>query len=225
MPRLSALDFARDERQSARMTRSQISPPAGFKHLPLYFSPAQQAELISCVKQATQTAPFFQPAMPKTGTPLSVVMTNFGTLGWVTDKAQGYRYEPAHPKTGAHWPPLPDLLVRLWKETAEWPDLPEACLVNWYREGSKMGAHIDRDERAVNAPVVSVSLGDPAMFRIGGPKRGGPTHGIKLMSGDVVVMGGASRQCYHSVSKIYYGESALVPNGGRINLTMRRVNL
>lgn len=206
------------------MTRSQTPPPPGFKHLPLYFSPAEQAELIAHVKMAVQTAPFYRPTMPQTGAPLSVVMTNFGALGWVTDKEQGYRYQTAHPKTSAPWPPLPDLLVRLWKEAADWPDLPEACLVNWYREGSKMGPHVDSDELAVNAPVVSVSLGDPAMFRIGGPQRGGPTHGIKLMSGDVVVMGGQSRRCYHSVSKIYYGESALVPKGGRINLTMRRVN-
>ena len=206
------------------MTRSQIPPPPGFKHLPLYFSPAEQADLIAYVKKAVQTAPFYRPAMPQTGAPLSVVMTNFGALGWVTDKEQGYRYQTAHPKTGAPWPPLPDLLVKLWREVAEWPDFPEACLVNWYREGSKMGPHIDNDELAVNAPVVSVSLGDPAMFRIGGPQRSGPTHGIKLMSGDVVVMGGQSRRCYHSVSKIYYGESALVPKGGRINLTMRRVN-
>jgi len=206
------------------MPKSSVPPPAGFQHLPLYFDMDAQAELIACVKRATETAPFFQPTMPRTGTPLSVVMSNFGELGWVTDRERGYRYQATHPKTDAPWPPMPDLLVKLWQDVADWPNLPEACLINWYREGSKMGAHIDNDELAVNAPVVSVSLGDPAMFRIGGPKRGGPTHGIKLMSGDVVVMGGASRQCYHSVSKIYHGESALVPKGGRINLTMRRVN-
>ncbi len=205
------------------MKAQKIPPPPGFKHLPLYFSAEEQAELIACVNAGTKSAPFFQPTMPRTGTPLSVVMSNFGSLGWVTDRERGYRYQATHPITDASWPPLPDLLVKLWQDVADWPDLPEACLINWYREGSKMGAHVDRDELAVNAPVVSVSLGDPAMFRIGGPKRGGPTHGIKLMSGDVVVMGGASRQCYHSVSKIYLGESALVPKGGRINLTLRRV--
>ena len=206
------------------MKDRQIPPPSGFKYLPFYFTHAEQAELIACVKAGVKAAPFYQPTMPQTGAPLSVVMTNFGTLGWVTDKDGGYRYQAHHPKTGAPWAPLPDLLVKLWKDAADWPDLPEACLVNWYREGSKMGAHIDNDELAVNAPVVSVSLGDPAMFRIGGTQRSGPTHGIKLMSGDVVVMGGASRRCYHGVSKIYAGESALVPKGGRINLTMRRVN-
>lgn len=204
--------------------KQQALPPQGFAHLPLYFTPKEQAELIVSVKKAAETAPFYQPTMPLTGTPLSVVMSNFGPLGWITDREGGYRYEPNHPKTNAPWPPLPDLLVRLWQDVTDWPDLPEACLINWYREGSKMGAHVDRDELAVNAPVVSVSLGDPALFRIGGPQRGGPTHGVKLFSGAVVVMGGASRQCYHGVSKIYYGESALVPKGGRINLTMRRVN-
>ena len=205
-----ALDLGWSERQSRPLMKDrQIPPPHGFRHLPLYFSPKEQAALIDCVKTAVKTAPFYQPTMPQTGAPLSVVMTNFGTLGWVTDKTQGYRYQTTHPKTGTPWPPLPDLLVKLWKEAADWPDLPEACLVNWYREGSKMGPHIDSDELAVNAPVISISLGDPAMFRIGGPKRSGPTHRIKLMSGDVVIMGGASRQCYHSVSKIYYGQSAL----------------
>ena len=162
--------------------------------------------------------------MPRTGTPLSVVMSNFGELGWVTDKEDGYRYESHHPKTGAPWPPLPDALIKLWRDVTDWPDLPEACLINWYREGSKMGMHVDRDELAVNAPVVSISLGDPAIFRIGGRTRGGATQGVKLYSGDVVVLAGESRRCYHGVSKVHYGESALVPKGGRINLTMRRVN-
>ena len=206
------------------LRQTQNLPPEGFAHYPLYFNAEEQAALIASVKAATKTAPFFQPTMPRTGAPLSVVMSNFGTLGWVTDREGGYRYEPTHPKTHRPWPPLPDLLKRLWRDVADWPELPEACLINWYREGSKMGAHVDNDELAINAPVISVSLGDPAMFRIGGPKRGGPTHGIKLLSGDVVVMSGVARQCYHSVSRVYYGQSALVPKGGRINLTMRRVN-
>ncbi len=197
--------------------------PQGFAHYPLYFSPAEQAELIQAVRDGVQAAPFFRPSMPRTGTPMSVVLSNFGTLGWVTDKDKGYRYEPTHPKTGAPWPAMPKRLEALWRDVTDYPDLPECCLINWYREGSKMGAHIDNDENAASAPVVSVSLGDPALFRIGGPKRGGPTQGIKLYSGDVVVMAGASRHCYHSVSKIFYGESALVPKGGRINLTLRRV--
>ncbi len=197
--------------------------PQGFAHYPLYFDAAQQAELIDAVRSGVKQAPFFVPRMPRTGTPMSVVMSNFGTLGWVTDKDRGYRYDPVHPVTDKPWPAMPKLLTNLWDEVTDYPVQPEACLINWYREGSKMGAHIDNDEQAAKAPVVSISLGDPALFRIGGPKRGGPTKGIKLFSGDVVVMAGESRFCYHSVSKIFYGESALVPKGGRINLTMRRV--
>ena len=198
--------------------------PQGFAHYPLYFDAAQQAALIEAVKAGAAQAPFFQPTMPRTGNPLSVVMSNFGPLGWVTDKIGGYRYEKVHPKTGAPWPRLPDALQQLWNDVSGSEAPPEACLINWYREGSKMGLHIDNDEKDTRAPVVSVSLGDPALFRLGGPKRGGKTHGLKLFSGDVVVLGGESRLCYHGVSKVYYGESALVPKGGRINLTMRRVN-
>jgi alkylated DNA repair protein (DNA oxidative demethylase) len=150
-------------------------------------------------------------------------MSNFGPLGWVTDKDGGYRYERTHPKNGAPWPPLPDLLLKLWQEVSHYDAPPQACLINWYREDSKMGLHIDQDEHDICAPVISVSLGDPADFKLGGPKRGGKTHGLKLMSGDVVVLGGDARMCYHGVSKIHYGQSALVPRGGRINLTMRRV--
>lgn len=199
--------------------------PPGFAHYPLYLVSAQQSALIEAVRDGIKAAPFWRPVMPRTGTPLSVVMSNFGELGWVTDKERGYRYEPAHPKTHAPWAPIPQLLLDLWDSTTDYPAPPEACLINWYQEGSKMGAHIDNDEQATDAPVVSISLGDPAMFRMGGPARGGPTQGIKLFSGDVVVMAGESRRCYHSVSRIYYGESALVPKGGRINLTLRRVNL
>jgi len=200
--------------------------PQGFKHYPLYFSLAEQQALIEAVKAGVKQAPFYQPTMPRTGAPLSVVMSNFGSLGWVTDQERGYRYDPVHPKTGQPWPGLPERLGELWDMVTDCPARPEACLINWYKEhkGSKMGMHVDNDENDLRAPVVSVSLGDPAMFRIGGPKRGGPTSRLKLFSGDVVVMAGEARLCYHGVSKVFYGESALVPKGGRINLTMRRVN-
>lgn len=204
--------------------------PQGFAHYPLYFSHDEQMALLEAVREGAAQAPFFQPTMPRTGAPLSVVMSNFGPLGWVSDKEGGYRYEAAHPKTGAPWPELPNALGKLWDMVSGYPARPEACLINWYRDsadggkGAKMGLHVDNDERDVRAPVVSVSLGDPAMFRLGGPQRGGATHGIKLFSGDVVVLAGDARLCYHGVSKVYYGESALVPRGGRINLTMRRVN-
>ena len=211
----------------------QNTYPKGFAHYPLYFSPAQQQALIGAVKAGVKQAPFYRPTMPGTGAPLSVVMSNFGPLGWVTDKETGYRYEPIHPKTKQPWPQLPDVLLKLWHAVTEYPEPPEACLINWYREdgaddgkggGAKMGQHVDNDEKDIRAPVVSVSLGDPAMFRLGGPKRGGPTQGLKLLSGDVVVLADEARLCHHGVSKVYYGQSALVPRGGRINLTMRRVN-
>ena len=198
--------------------------PDGFAHYPLYFSPLEQKALITAVKNGVSHAPFFQPAMPRTGTPLSVVMSNFGELGWVTDKEKGYRYEALHPRTGKPWPALPEKLGALWDAVSGHPARPEACLINWYREGAKMGMHVDNDEKDIQAPVVSVSLGDPAMFRIGGPVRGGPSQGLKLFSGDVVLLSGAARLCHHGISKVYYGQSALVPKGGRINLTMRRVN-
>lgn len=178
---------------------------------------------MGAVKDGVAQAPFYQPTMPRTGTPLSVVMSNFGPLGWVTDQKDGYRYEATHPKTGARWPDLPKPLIDLWRDVTDWPELPEACLINWYREGAKMGMHVDRDEFVMNAPVVSVSLGDPALFRIGGETRGGKTAGVKLLSGDVVVLSAQARRCYHGVSRVYYGQSALVPKGGRINLTMRFV--
>lgn len=199
--------------------------PSGFAHHPLYFDAVHQQALIDAVRVGVAQAPFYQPTMPRTGAPLSVVMSNFGPLGWVTDKAGGYRYQATHPKTGAPWPKLPDSLLDLWRDVTDWPDTPEACLINWYRKGSKMGLHVDNDEHDLRAPVVSVSLGDPAMFRIGGPQRGGPTQGLKLLSGDVVVLAGEARRCHHGVSRIFYGESALVPKGGRINLTMRVVGV
>jgi alkylated DNA repair protein (DNA oxidative demethylase) len=211
------------------MPRSSQSFPPGFSHYPLYFAPIEQAALIDALKAGVEQAPFYQPTMPRTGAPLSVVMSNFGPLGWVTDKDGGYRYEPAHPKTGKPWPPLPEMLRALWYDVTDWPDPPEACLINWYRaeahdgKGATMGLHVDADERDLNAPVVSVSLGDPALYKIGGTQRGGPTQSLKLFSGDVVVLAGEARRCFHSVSKVFYGQSALVPRGGRINLTMRVV--
>lgn len=199
--------------------------PSGFLYKPEYFDQNQQQILIDAVSDAARgDAPFFQSTMPRTGQPMSVVGSNFGPLGWVSDKDKGYRYEDRHPKTGKPWPHLPDILLETWFKLTDYPAPPEACLINWYREGNKMGMHVDRDEYDVNAPVVSVSLGDPARFRIGGPVRGGKTASMKLNSGDVVVLGGDARQCYHGVDKIFYGGSTLVPKGGRINLTMRRVN-
>lgn len=204
--------------------------PSGFRLLPGFFDRTEQEALIAQVRMASQTAPFWRPSMPRTGQPLSVMMTNFGPLGWVTDKDGGYRYEPRHPETGSAWPDIPQPLQALWDQLADYASPPEACLVNWYAASSKMGMHVDLDEEATDAAVISVSLGDKARFRLGGPKRGGKTASMVLSSGDVVVLGGASRRCYHGVDRIYPGTSTLLPDehfpgGGRINLTMRRVTL
>jgi alkylated DNA repair protein (DNA oxidative demethylase) len=198
--------------------------PPGFRHLPGHLDPAAQAALLAEVLAAVEGSGWFQPTMPRTGRPLSVRMGNLGPLGWVAD-AGGYRYQPTHPDTGRPWPPLPASLLALWDAVTGWPAPPEACLVNLYRGAARMGLHQDRDEADLAAPVLSVSLGDTAMFRLGGTRRGGPTRSLALASGDVVVLGGAARMCFHGVDRILPGRSDLVPGGGRINLTLRRVTL
>jgi alkylated DNA repair protein (DNA oxidative demethylase) len=160
--------------------------------------------------------------MPGSGADFSVEETNFGSLGWLSDKS-GYRYTPAHPLTGANWPAIPDVLLDLWNETTGYPALPECCLVNLYREGARMGLHQDRDEKAADAPVLSVPLGDDALFRIGGTARRDKTQSVRLSSGDVLTFGGPARRAFHGIDRIVPASSTLVPGGGRINLTLRRV--
>ncbi len=160
--------------------------------------------------------------MPDTGKPFSVEESNFGTLGWVSDKS-GYRYQPAHPVTGAPWPAIPRPLLDLWAEINTGP-APECCLVNFYRGGAKMGLHQDRDEKDTSAAVIGVSLGDEALFRIGVAVRGGRTASVTLASGDVIAFGGAARLAYHGIDRIRPGTSRLLPGGGRLSLTLRRVS-
>jgi alkylated DNA repair protein (DNA oxidative demethylase) len=195
----------------------------GFRLLPGLLGPAEQAELLEAVLDAEAQAPFYTPLMPRSGAPMSVLQTNLGELGWFTDQAGGYRYEKTHPVTGAMWPSIPSMLFEIWRAATDFPAPPEACLVNLYRETAKMGLHVDADEAATEAPVVSVSLGDAALFRLGGHARRDPTHALRLSSGDVVVLAGAARSVFHGVDRIYPGTSRLVPGGGRINLTLRRV--
>jgi alkylated DNA repair protein (DNA oxidative demethylase) len=184
---------------------------------------AAQAALLAEIDAVIAAAPLFVPRMPKTGRPMSVRMTNCGPLGWVTDKDGGYRYQPTHPETGAPWPAMPETLMDLWRELADYPHPPEACLVNFYRGPAKMGLHVDRDEEDFAAPVLSVSLGDTALFRIGGRRRADPTRSFPLASGDVLLLGGDDRLAYHGVDRILAGSSDLIGEGGRINLTLRRV--
>lgn len=184
---------------------------------------AAQKSLLDAVFARVEIAPFYKPVMPKSGAPFSVDETNFGPLGWVSDR-DGYRYAKTHPVTGKAWPDIPPALLALWDEVAGYPKAPECCLVNLYRGGAKMGLHQDRDEQARDAPVLSVSLGDDALFRIGGESRKGPTASVKLSSGDVLTFGGVARMAYHGIDKVIAGSSTLVPGGGRINLTLRRVS-
>ncbi|RDJ25023.1 alpha-ketoglutarate-dependent dioxygenase AlkB [Bosea caraganae] len=202
------------------MTRLAVAP--GVIHWPGYLSAEAQGALVADLREVARQAPFFQPRMPKTGKPFSVRMTNCGSLGWVSDET-GYRYQPLHPETGAPWPPMPAALLDAWRELAGYPHEPQACLVNFYEASAKMSLHQDRDEQDFDAPVLSLSLGDAALFRIGGTVRGGKTQSLKLASGDALLFGGEARLAYHGIDRILAGSSSLLPQGGRINLTLRRV--
>lgn len=197
--------------------------PEGVQHIAMCLSTDEQLALINDIRAIVADAPLYIPYMPKTGKPMSVRMTNCGTLGWVTDKENGYRYQNTHPVTGKPWPKIPYSLMALWNKHAGYAHQPEACLINFYEPGAKMGLHQDKDEANFDAPVLSVSLGDDCLFRVGGSERGGPTQSIRLVSGDVVILGGKGRLNYHGVDRIYPGTSPLLKNGGRINLTLRRV--
>jgi alkylated DNA repair protein (DNA oxidative demethylase) len=182
-----------------------------------------QIALLAAIGEVIAEAPLFTPTMPRSGKPMSVRMTNCGPLGWVTDKERGYRYQATHPETGKAWPPIPAALLKLWRELARYPAPPEACLVNYYAESAKMGLHQDKDEEDFAAPVLSVSLGDTGIFRVGGRSRKDPTRAFELKSGDVVVLGGGDRLAFHGIDRILTGTSDLIPEGGRFNLTLRRV--
>lgn len=195
----------------------------GFKLWPgLLDRPAQEA-LRDAIFARFRQAPLYIPRMPKSGLPMRVRMTNFGSLGWVTDKEEGYRYQAMHPENGAPWPAMPEQVLALWHDLSGYEAPPEACLVNLYEGDARMGLHVDADEEAWDAPVLSISLGDTALFRIGGTLRSDPTRSVRLASGDVCMLGGPSRRFYHGVDRILPGTSRLLPKGGRINLTVRRV--
>ncbi len=192
----------------------------GFKLFPgALDEPAQQA-LVAEVMTATRAAPPYRPVTPG-GKAMSVRMTNLGPLGWTTD-SRGYRYEPVHPQSGAPWPPMPQSLLDLWSRLASAAAPPDACLVNIYDADARMGLHQDKDEADFDIPVLSVSLGDTAVFRLGGPRRGDPTRTLRLASGDVCMLSGPARLWFHGVDRILPGSSRLIPGGGRINLTLRR---
>ena len=192
-------------------------------HLPGKLDAAEQVRLLGALRAVMAEAPLFTPTMPRSGKPMSVRMTNCGPLGWVTDKDRGYRYQAAHPLTGKPWPAMPQALLDLWAEVARYSAPPEACLINYYAASAKMGLHQDRDEADFAAPVLSVSLGDSAIFRVGGLARKDPTRAFELKSGDVVVLAAKDRLAFHGIDRILPGTSSLLSEGGRINLTLRRV--
>lgn len=194
-----------------------------FRYLPDLLSTKDQAKLVQDLRAVIAAAPFFQPVMPRTGKPFSISMTNCGPLGWVSDKDRGYRYQAVHPVTGAAWPAIPAQILELWAKHANYAHLPEACLVNFYQAGTKMGSHVDRDEQDRAAPVMSISLGDSAVFHVGGTERGGAKTRVTLRSGDALILEGPSRFAYHGIDKVLSGSSSVWPGGGRINLTLRRV--
>ena len=190
--------------------------------LPGRLDRAAQESLLGEVRAVVAEAPLFTPEMPRSGKPFSVRMTNCGPLGWVSDRG-GYRYQATHPVKGTPWPAMPQSLLALWRELAPGAPDPEACLVNFYAPGARLGLHQDRDEETFDAPVVSVSLGATGLFRIGGLARRDPTRSLCLASGDVVMLAGPARLAYHGIDRILPGTSTLLRDDGRLNLTLRRV--
>lgn len=203
------------------MTRVEIKP--GVIYFPALLNRAEQESLRDEIYAAINAAHLFQSTMPRWGNPMSVKMLNLGSLGWVSDKS-GYRYQKIHPVTGENWPPIFPSLLEIWNKLTNHYAEPEACLINYYSATAKMGLHQDRDEEDFNAPVVSLSLGDTALFRIGTSERNGPTQSIKLQSGDGLIFGGPARLDFHGIDRVYKETSTLLNEGGRFNLTMRRVS-
>jgi DNA oxidative demethylase len=199
-----------------------VAAAPGVVHYPGWLDRAAQEALRDAVLEICRAAPLFSPRMPKSGKPFSVRMSNAGPLGWVSD-AGGYRYQPVHPETGRPWPPIPTIALAAWAALAPEAPPPEACLINFYDAAARMGLHQDRDEDDFSAPVVSLSLGDACLFRVGGTTRAAPTRSIRLQSGDAVILGGPSRLAFHGVDRVMAGSSTLLAGGGRINLTLRRV--
>jgi alkylated DNA repair protein (DNA oxidative demethylase) len=202
------------------MTAITLAP--GLTYYPDYLDRPAQERLRDDVREVVRAAPLFTPSMPRTGKPFSVRMTNGGHLGWVSD-VNGYRYQPNHPDTGRPWPAVPALALEAWAALSGYPLPPDACLINFYGPASKMGLHQDRDEEDLSAPVVSLSLGQTGLFRYGGRNRSDPTRSLRLHSGDAIVLGGPSRLMFHGVDRLLPGPSDLLPQGGRLNLTLRKV--
>lgn len=192
----------------------------GVRVLSGFLGPDAQAAMVADLREVARAAPVMRPVTRRG--PMSVRMTSAGRLGWVADR-RGYRYEELHPETGRPWPSIPQSVLAVWRAVSGTDVDPDSCLVNLYREGAKMGLHQDRDEGDFSYPVVSISLGDEALFRVGSVEKGGRTASIWLRSGDVAVMGGAARLVHHGIDRLREGSSTLITGGGRINVTLRVV--
>jgi alkylated DNA repair protein (DNA oxidative demethylase) len=193
---------------------------AGFRIYPRHLDPEAQARLVVEIQHGIERSPLYRPVTPG-GKQMSVEMTNLGPLGWCTS-ALGYAYQDRHPGTGQPWPDIPQSLLDIWSEVGERDVPPDACLVNVYGPTARMGLHQDRDEADFQFPVVSVSLGDTGVFRLGGTDRKDPTRSFRLASGDVCVLRGPARLAHHGIDRILPGSSRVWPGGGRLNLTLRR---
>ncbi|HRO10352.1 alpha-ketoglutarate-dependent dioxygenase AlkB [Amaricoccus sp.] len=202
------------------MIRPTVSM-GGFEIRKGWLDPAAQAAMAADIRAVAAAAPFFAPLTPW-GRPMSVRMTSAGRYGWFTDRS-GYRYVDRHP-SGVPWPPIPASVLAVWRALVPAGRDPDCCLVNHYAATARMGMHRDADEKDFSFPVLSISLGDSALFRMGGPSRRDPTSTVLLESGDVVVFGGPARLAYHGIDRIRAGSSTLLPEGGRINLTCRVVD-
>lgn len=203
---------------------------AGCRYLRGRLDEPSQLALLAAAEERLAEAPLHRPMAPW-GKPLSVSMSNAGALGWVTD-AKGYRYQATHPETGRPWPAIPEVLLEIWAAEAGASRAPDCCLINHYRPGAKLGLHRDDTEAEWDHPVLSVSLGDAATFRIGGLKRSDPTASMTLESGDVFLLSGEGRLAYHGVDRVKRRAPNILDGrplfdagdgkgGGRLSFTLR----
>ncbi|MDG1430303.1 MAG: alpha-ketoglutarate-dependent dioxygenase AlkB [Paracoccaceae bacterium] len=192
----------------------------GARILPDYLSRPEQESLVEELRELARIAPFRRLKTPS-GKQMSVRTTAAGHFGWSSD-ARGYRYD-AKQSDGSNWPPIPTRLLDMWDELASTIRKPQSCLINYYGESTKMGMHQDKDEDDFTQPVLSLSLGDEALFRVGGRKRSDKTASVWLRSGDVAILDGNARMAYHGIERTRFGSSRLLKDGGRLNLTLRVV--
>ncbi len=185
-----------------------------------------QQEVLAAARAVVKQAPLFRPSMPS-GQSFNYSMTSCGELGWVADR-HGYRYQQLHPYTFKVFPAMPqvikNLAVEIARETGNDDFYPQSCLINLYRKGEKLGLHQDSTEENKSAPIISVSLGDSGIFVLGGCLRTDETKPYIVQSGDVIIMGGESRNFFHAFKGTVPNTSNLLKNGGRLNLTIRQVN-